>query len=225
MTIHLPRPIYDNASFLSPPRPKLSSPHGQPSTWDSSLDPKMAHSSTASDKDPLYLEAHDDDDERRNLCGTFWKRLGFVGVAVVIGVVSVLGLSIGLGLGLGLRHRDHVKFTTPAIVTVPLQSSPPSNFVLNGLKGQPPQTRVYAFNVSNALGAPDGVVRPMLVVNGEFSLWLVGYWRLNPFVIIIGMFPGPTIEANQGDRIIINVTNNMDVPTCVSLIILFTPGY
>ncbi|KAJ3484465.1 hypothetical protein NLI96_g5633 [Meripilus lineatus] len=155
----------------------------------------MAHSSTASDKDPLYLEAHDDDDERRNLCGTFWKRLGFVGVAVVIGVVSVLGLSIGLGLGLGLRHRDHVKFTTPAIVTVPLQSSPPSNFVLNGLKGQPPQTRVYAFNVSNALGAPDGVVRPMLVVNG--------------------MFPGPTIEANQGDRIIINVTNNMDVPTSI----------
>lgn len=27
------------------------------------------------------------------------------------------------------------------------------------------------------------------------------------------MFPGPTIEANQGDRIIVNVTNRLDNAT------------
>ncbi|KAL6309474.1 multicopper oxidase [Sparassis latifolia] len=50
-------------------------------------------------------------------------------------------------------------------------------------------TRYYNWTVTQATGAPDGFSKPMLVVNG--------------------IFPGPTIEANEGDRIVVNVTNMM----------------
>lgn len=43
------------------------------------------------------------------------------------------------------------------------------------------------------MGAPDGVEKLMLVVNGQY--------------------PGPTIEANPEDRILVNVTNKMSNPT------------
>ena len=66
---------------------------------------------------------------------------------------------------------------------------------MNGLAGQAPQTRSYDFVVSQVQGAPDGVSKPMLVVNG--------------------MYPGPTIEANQGDRIIVNVTNTLENRTSI----------
>ena len=55
-----------------------------------------------------------------------------------------------------------VRPASSQIVSVP----PMSNFVLNGLKRQPPQTRYYEFTVSEMIGAPDGVEKPMLVVNG-----------------------------------------------------------
>ncbi|EKM55004.1 uncharacterized protein PHACADRAFT_60261, partial [Phanerochaete carnosa HHB-10118-sp] len=77
----------------------------------------------------------------------------------------------------------------------PLQPTPQDNFVLNGLAGQPAQTRSYDFVISQVQGAPDGVSKPMLVVNG--------------------MYPGPTIEANQGDRIVVNVTNTLENRTSI----------
>ncbi|EKM52892.1 uncharacterized protein PHACADRAFT_261563 [Phanerochaete carnosa HHB-10118-sp] len=69
------------------------------------------------------------------------------------------------------------------------------NFVVGSIIGQAPTTRTYDFVVSEMEGAPDGVTKPMLVVNG--------------------VFPGPTIEANQGDRLIIKVTNQMSNKTSI----------
>ncbi|KAF9510184.1 multicopper oxidase [Hydnum rufescens UP504] len=56
-----------------------------------------------------------------------------------------------------------------------------------------PTTRVYNWRVSYAIGAPDGYLRQMIVVNNQY--------------------PGPLIEANQGDTIIINVKNDLDTGT------------
>ncbi|KAF9508511.1 multicopper oxidase, partial [Hydnum rufescens UP504] len=53
-----------------------------------------------------------------------------------------------------------------------------------------PTTRVYNWRVSYAIGAPDGFPRQMIVVNNQY--------------------PGPLIEANQGDTIIVNVKNDLD---------------
>ncbi|KAK4570010.1 hypothetical protein LTR86_002980 [Recurvomyces mirabilis] len=58
----------------------------------------------------------------------------------------------------------------------------------------PPETgvtRKYQFNIAEGTIAPDGVERTALLVNGAF--------------------PGPTIEANWGDWIEVEVTNNLPV--------------
>ncbi|CUA71317.1 hypothetical protein RSOLAG22IIIB_09498 [Rhizoctonia solani] len=52
-----------------------------------------------------------------------------------------------------------------------------------------PTTREYNFTISVREGAPDGFYRPMLVANGQY--------------------PGPTIEANEGDTIIVHVKNEI----------------
>jgi hypothetical protein len=52
-----------------------------------------------------------------------------------------------------------------------------------------PQTREYVFNITRATGAPDGVPKQMILVNGQS--------------------PGPLIEANTGDRVRVTVHNQM----------------
>jgi hypothetical protein len=104
------------------------------------------------------------------------KRRPLVFVVLVGAVVAVvLALALGLGLGLGLKHQNSdsgasTQPSSPNATSSPLQSQPESNFVLNQLIGQPPQTRVYNFTVSSVQGAPDGVSRQMLVVNGTSHL-------------------------------------------------------
>ncbi|KAK4178282.1 laccase lac5 [Triangularia setosa] len=53
-------------------------------------------------------------------------------------------------------------------------------------------TRYYDFTISRGLIAPDGYEREVLLVNGAF--------------------PGPLIEANWGDMIVVNVKNNITNP-------------
>ncbi|KAF8524707.1 multicopper oxidase 2A [Hysterangium stoloniferum] len=131
-------------------------------------------------------------------------------VCMVLALV-LLAIVLGLGLGIGLKHRhekhesDTTSSTPPASLPT-LQPQPVSNSVLlNGINGQPSsQTRTYNFNISEAMGAPDGFLRKMLVVNG--------------------LYPGPTIEANQGDRLVINVQNNLPNATSIHWHGLFQNG-
>jgi FtsP/CotA-like multicopper oxidase with cupredoxin domain len=50
-----------------------------------------------------------------------------------------------------------------------------------------PTTRSYRFTVTDMEVNPDGVYRPMILINGQF--------------------PGPLIECNDGDRLVIEVDN------------------
>jgi Multicopper oxidase len=50
-----------------------------------------------------------------------------------------------------------------------------------------PKTRYYHFTVSDMVVNPDGVYRPMILINDQF--------------------PGPLIECNDGDRLVIDVEN------------------
>ncbi|KAI0696184.1 multicopper oxidase 2A [Cytidiella melzeri] len=123
-------------------------------------------------------------------------------IGALLAFLVVLALALGLGLGLGLKRHHGSSGTASASIASPtisnlpsLQSTPQDNFVLGTIVGQPAQTRTYNFTVSQVMGAQDGVSKPMLVVNG--------------------MSPGPTIEANQGDRIIVNVTNTLTNRTAI----------
>ncbi|THH31935.1 hypothetical protein EUX98_g2246 [Antrodiella citrinella] len=111
-------------------------------------------------------------------------------VAVIVIVALSVGLSVGLGVGLNVhKHSSSAASSTASPAPSLVGTFPQTNFVLNGLQGQASQTRNYFFSMTEATGSPDGVQKPMLVVNG--------------------MHPGPTIEANQGDRVVANVTNHL----------------
>ncbi|QRW13512.1 Multicopper oxidase [Ceratobasidium sp. AG-Ba] len=80
-----------------------------------------------------------------------------------------------------------------SVTPVPNQLTLSSDFVITNV----PATRTYDWVVATATGAPDGYYRPMLVVNGQY--------------------PGPLIEANEGDTIVVNKgTPWMDGPAGIT---------
>ncbi|KAF9915659.1 laccase, multicopper oxidase, benzenediol:oxygen oxidorectuctase, partial [Lobosporangium transversale] len=56
-----------------------------------------------------------------------------------------------------------------------------------------PRNRIFFWKVTTTTFAPDGVTRPVILVNDKF--------------------PGPKIEVNRGDYVTVVVENAMDVPT------------
>ena len=112
-------------------------------------------------------------------------------------------LLIAMVFGLGGAHAAEILSRDTSSVSV--KAPPSSSFFLNGLKGQPPTTRHYDFVVSEMPGAPDGFTKQMLVVNGRLPVHF-SFSRIDSGE---GQFPGPTIEANQGDRLVIKVTNQL----------------
>ncbi|RHZ82443.1 hypothetical protein Glove_109g296 [Diversispora epigaea] len=63
------------------------------------------------------------------------------------------------------------------------------------LKGNSPKTRYYHFELKVIKLSPDGFERPVWSVDGQY--------------------PGPLIQANKGDRLVINVTNNLGDPATI----------
>ncbi|KAI0159521.1 multicopper oxidase-domain-containing protein [Xylariaceae sp. FL1272] len=51
----------------------------------------------------------------------------------------------------------------------------------------PPQVREYDFVIADGIGSPDGVYKPMMIINNQF--------------------PGPLIEINENDVLVVNVKN------------------
>ena len=112
--------------------------------------------------------------------------------AICTAIILVLGLALGLGLGLGLKHQKNTTASTSNLQRVPRsQLVDPSQFVLSPSfnVNTPPQKREYNWTLSEIISDPAGISKPMLVVNG--------------------ISPGPTIEANMGDSVVVHVTNNM----------------
>ncbi|KAB5517485.1 multicopper like protein [Coniochaeta sp. 2T2.1] len=137
-------------------------------------------------------------------------------VLLIIGAaVSVVVLALALGLGLRLGLRKHQKSSASSPSSPPSVSAVPTGIPLPGNGGSAatsglledwrldpksyildttwdlnakPTTRHYNLVISEGQGWPDGVVRDMLFINGKF--------------------PGPLIEVNRGDRLVVNVTNH-----------------
>ena len=92
--------------------------------------------------------------------------------AVMTSILLVLALALGLGLGLGLKHNGSATnsgegsqaYHNSALPFLDPQT--PENFVVGSIVGQHPQDRRYDFTIALANGAPDGVNKTMLVVNG-----------------------------------------------------------
>jgi len=88
---------------------------------------------------------------------------------IVIGgvVLLVLALALGLGLGLGLKHKSNAPSNTPEEFTESWND--PSQFLLskNFTITKTPTTRVYNWTLTQSTISPDGLARPMLLVNGR----------------------------------------------------------
>lgn len=142
------------------------------------------------------------------------RALLVVGAAVS---AIVIALALGLGLGLGLRNHHGSSVSSPtapssntttgsAPTGTPLPGSGGSSATSSTLEhwrldpksyildtswdlDAAPTTRHYELVISEGQGWPDGVIRDMLFINGKF--------------------PGPLIEVNRGDRLVVNVTNHL----------------
>ncbi|KAI2611956.1 Cupredoxin [Hypoxylon sp. NC1633] len=99
----------------------------------------------------------------------------FVGSLVCFSVVA-----LALGLGYGLANP---RYKTVLINKTELELD--TEFVV----ATEPLVREYVFNVTQALAAPDGFRKPMVLVNGQS--------------------PGPLIEANNGDTVRVRVNNHI----------------
>ncbi|KAH7921246.1 multi-copper oxidase [Leucogyrophana mollusca] len=113
------------------------------------------------------------------------RRRLFLIIGAAVAIV-VLGLALGLGLGLGLKHHSSANYVTTN-----------SSFLLDPSFEitSTPTTRYYEWVVEESTGSPDGFERPMLVVNNQF--------------------PGPLIEVNSGDQLVVNVFNKMSNGTTI----------
>ena len=147
-------------------------------------------------------------------------------LGAVVGAI-LLAIALGAGLGVGLKKKSSNAHPSLASMSSDgsdrnVQVPPASNFVLRGqqaLAQEPATTRYYDFVLEQRYGAPDGFNKTMLVVNGGFTRAFAGEWRPRRTQIPLpaGMYPGPTIEVNSDDRIVVNVTNLMPNATAVRI--------
>ncbi len=139
------------------------------------------------------------------------KRRSIALLASLGALLVVLALALGLGLGLGLKHKHNSQSdaasssgklvpgaTASNLAFIPREKLvDPSQLALNPTwdRYAPPQDRVYNWTLTQVLSNPAGVTKQMRLVNG--------------------IFPGPLVEANIGDRVIVHINNQMPVPTTI----------
>ncbi|KAI2629358.1 multicopper oxidase [Xylaria nigripes] len=118
---------------------------------------------------------------------------------LICSCIATLGLGLKLGLEWGQNEtastttrfgdNDHYGMPTNLKIFLPeriintKELSLGTGFVISDQR----QTREFIFNISQGLAAPDGFLKPMILVNGQS--------------------PGPLIEANSGDTIRVHVNN------------------
>ncbi|PLW31310.1 hypothetical protein PCASD_13645 [Puccinia coronata f. sp. avenae] len=114
-----------------------------------------------------------------------------IGFVILIIVVA----SIVIGLVLGLRNISLQDRLRNRINTIPVRVPNFNESIIGHIKGEPPQKREFFFVIDERLGSPDGVEKAMIVANGQY--------------------PGPIVEVNQDDEVVINVKNNLSQPTSI----------
>ncbi|KAK9475885.1 Cupredoxin [Lipomyces japonicus] len=120
-------------------------------------------------------------------------------IIVTTALLVVFAIALGLGIGFRTYHQPSLSASGNNGGSQSLNddwrldTSTAYSISSNWNSSAPKTTREYNFTISNVVGWPDGFNRTLTVINGQF--------------------PGPMIEANMGDRIVINVVNEGDIPT------------
>ncbi|KAL1405360.1 hypothetical protein Q8F55_008991 [Vanrija albida] len=128
-------------------------------------------------------------------------------IAGALAVVVVLGVALGVGLGVGLKKHHHD--STPALApgnTSDITAVVSRAALLGDLDrwqgskrnfsiSSTPTTRTFNWTIDQALSSPGALTKPVITING--------------------LSPGPVLEANLGDRVIVHVYNNMTNETAI----------
>lgn len=107
-----------------------------------------------------------------------WLRLALFGLAGII-LLSIAAALLGRGSAAEDERRTVRKFRRPS-----LDYTIPRNWDFDA----PPEARYQRWTITDITANPDGVFRSLTVINGKF--------------------PGPVIVANEGDTIVVDVTNH-----------------
>lgn len=184
---------------------RSSSPHQRTPYKDEEfeLGQQLQGQENADEQKERLLSSDDDDDEtpatttttaattkrRRN-----WRRIGLFGLAGLAAAV----LLASVWRDWYQQHGDKAA----------LQSfwRPSSDYIIDGNwdYNATATTREYEWVVTDLTANPDGVFRPMMVINGQF--------------------PGPMIVCNEGDTIVVNVVNHAKNATSIHWHGLFQNG-
>ncbi|KAK9449298.1 Cupredoxin [Limtongia smithiae] len=198
-----------------PPNPSTSTRYAMLPTTD------LQHAVDSIDSSDANAEKGAVDEETQS----FWHRQMYR-IVTAFSLLVVFAIALGMGVGLRGSSADATTTTTTTasstatataatatatetLVATSLESwrldtASEYSIDMNWDSAAAPQTRYYNLTVSELEGAPDGFLRNMTVINGKF--------------------PGPLIEANEGDTLVITVINNGSTPTTMHWHGLFQNG-
>lgn len=114
-----------------------------------------------------------------------WVRLALQGLAGVV-LVSIAVFLLSLYSASDSEDRVLRTFRRPS-----------SDYIINPKWDfdSPPRARYYHWTITDITANPDGVFRPMMVINGKF--------------------PGPMIVCNEGDTVVVDVVNHAKNATAI----------
>ena len=151
------------------------------------------HERLLSEDDEERLKDDHGNDHSRKRRRRWWRLglFGLVGLLILTAVAVALNyfyLEETAGEGLGTFRR------------------PSSDYIIDPDwdYDAPPTVREYDWVISDITANPDGVFRPMMVINGQF--------------------PGPMIVCNEGDTVVVNVVNEAKNATAIHWHGLFQNG-
>jgi FtsP/CotA-like multicopper oxidase with cupredoxin domain len=69
------------------------------------------------------------------------------------------------------------------------------------------KTILVKWNITLGQRAPDGVTRPVYSINGQIHVRTIS---IDMSSLVVGQFPGPTIETRSGDELVVEVQNSLE---------------
>lgn len=151
------------------------------------------HERLLSEDDEEKLKEDHDDGQPRKRRRRWWR----------LGLFGLIGLLILTAMAVALNYFYLEETEGEAVSTF---RRPSSDYIIDSAwdYDAPPTVREYHWVISDITANPDGVFRPMMVINGQF--------------------PGPMIVCNEGDTVVVNVVNEAKNATAIHWHGLFQNG-
>ncbi|KAF4988003.1 hypothetical protein FGRMN_10051 [Fusarium graminum] len=169
------------------------------------------------DKEELMAEPEVAVAAKRETRTEKWQRL-VVAIACIVSIFSLAAVALSQQLPVSIHKETQTEYpqsTKPSIpdvikhnedVPITPQLRDTNEYLLSPSWdfNTPPSTREYFWAIDSATLNPDGVYRPMLLINNQY--------------------PGPLVECNEGDTMVVHVENRAPNATAIHFHGMFQNG-